>query len=101
MITAGIVAHFLKLNKVITVLAANISIPPMIPFILYGSYITGGVVLTGDLSFKLPEMSLEYIKTDLLQYIIGSCIFAVICGVIAMILSYLIMLICNRKPYHE
>src|SRR5690606_37082592 len=34
-------SHLLKLNKAIFILAAHISIPPMIPFIIYGSYRLG------------------------------------------------------------
>ena len=36
MIVAAAVAHWLRLNKAITLLASNISIPPVMPFILYG-----------------------------------------------------------------
>jgi len=39
--TALIVAHLLKLNKVVVGLTAQISVPPMIPFIIYGSVKTG------------------------------------------------------------
>ena len=38
MIVAGVLAHLMGLNKVITIVASNISIPPMIPFLLFGSY---------------------------------------------------------------
>jgi len=41
MLATLFLAHVLKLNKVIAIVAANISIPPMIPFLLYGSYLTG------------------------------------------------------------
>ena len=36
MLATLFLAHVLKLNKVIAIVAANISIPPMIPFLLYG-----------------------------------------------------------------
>jgi len=38
-------AYVLKLNKMIVITTANISIPPMIPFVLFFSYKTGGIVL--------------------------------------------------------
>ena len=97
MITAGFIAHLLKLNKVITVLSSNISLPPMMPFIIYGSYITGGVIVNGDLNFDLSHLSLESVKTDLLQYVIGSIAFAIVCGVIALVISYLMMLLFKRQ----
>src|SRR6184192_1573319 len=37
MLVAAAVAHFLRLNKAIALLASNISIPPVAPFILYAS----------------------------------------------------------------
>ena len=101
MIVAAFVAHLLKLNKVITLIASNISIPPMIPFILYGSYITGGLLLNGEVDFKLSEMSLDNIKEDLFQYVIGSVAFAFISGGAMFILSYLLMTIFKRKPKYE
>ena len=44
-LTAIALAHLFRLNKFIVIVAANISIPPMIPVILYLSYLTGGIVL--------------------------------------------------------
>jgi len=49
MITAIVLAHVFKLNKFIVIVAANISIVPMIPVILYLSYITGGFVMGKEL----------------------------------------------------
>ncbi len=45
-IALGLAIAF-KLNKIIVLAVSNISIPPMIPIILYLSYISGGMVL-GD-----------------------------------------------------
>ncbi|MCB0793350.1 MAG: DUF2062 domain-containing protein, partial [Flavobacteriales bacterium] len=41
-------AFFLKLNRVLVVAAANISIPPMIPFIVFGSYLSGAPFMAND-----------------------------------------------------
>lgn len=101
MISAGVAAHFLRLNKVIAVLWSNISIPPMIPFILYGSYLTGALFLEGELSLSLSDMTLSNLRRDLIQYIVGSFIFATFCGVITTVGSYLIMLIFRKEPAHE
>lgn len=101
MITAGIVAHFLKLNKVITVLSSNISIPPMIPFIIYGSYLMGGVFVDRSEGFEWSQMTLNSVKTDLWQYAVGSTVLAVVCGCIVFIVSYLMMLLFKRQNYAE
>lgn len=83
MITAALIAHLLGLNKVITLVASNISIPPMIPFILFGSYATGAWLLHKPFSLVLHEVTFETVKESLIQYLAGSMVFAVICGVTA------------------
>ncbi|MDD3875284.1 MAG: DUF2062 domain-containing protein [Bacteroidales bacterium] len=91
-------AHLFKLNKTAFFLAANISIPPLIPFVLYLSYVTGSFIL-GEGSWHFDfEMNLETIKTNLFQYLIGSITLAVMAGFFFGILSYLLFsLIKIRK----
>ena len=56
-------AHLFRLNKVIALVAANISIPPMIPLLLYGSYRTGCMVLGNPPDLHLGDLSLENVKS--------------------------------------
>jgi len=95
MVIAFASAHFLKLNKAIALVAANISLPPMIPFILYGSYRTGMLVL-GDSSDFL-DITFDALKQNLLLYLIGSFVFAAICAVASGIISYLLLNIFRKK----
>ncbi len=97
MILAAFVAHLLKLNKVITLISSNISVPPMIPFILYGSYFTGGLVLGKETSLSFDNITLENVSSDLLQYVLGAVLFAVLCSGIAFLLSYLSFTILRKK----
>lgn len=83
MIIAGVLAHFLKLNKVITIVASNISLPPMIPFLLFGSYATGGWILNRPVLLTLHEVTFETIRDSFIQYLAGSMVFAVLCGLLA------------------
>ncbi len=76
-------AHLFRLNKVIALVAANISIPPMIPLLLYGSYVTGCKVLGDPVNLHLNELSFENVKSVIEQYLIGSVIFAVVCSILA------------------
>jgi glycosyltransferase involved in cell wall biosynthesis len=82
MLIAVAIAIPLKLNKAVTLIAANISIPPFIPFILYFSFLTGALLLGGS---ALPELStdlsLEDIKKDLLQYYLGAVVFSIFAGI--------------------
>jgi glycosyltransferase involved in cell wall biosynthesis len=102
LLTALGLAHVFKLNKPIVGLAAQISIPPMIPLILFGSYYTGALILGNDVSllhFK-NEIDFAMIKQDVIQYIIGSFALATIAGIIATFISFFIISIFrkNLKP---
>lgn len=96
MIAAAALAHFLKLNKAVTLVASNISIPPMIPFILYGSYLTGCLILDVPSSLRPGDISLENTAAVLEQYIIGSFVLAAAAGVAAGMLSYVLLSIFRR-----
>ena len=101
MVVAVATAHLLRLNKVVALVSSNISIPPMIPFILYGSYVTGGVVLGRPLTLRLSEMSLERLGGDLLQYVVGGCVFGIVCACVVGLVAYAMMSLFKRKPAHE
>lgn len=101
MIFAGLSAHFLKLNKVIAIVFSNISVPPMIPFILYGSMVVGAWILNIDNVFSITSISFESIGLALWQYIVGSVVLAIISGIIVFVLAFLIMSLLKRKPCNE
>ncbi len=87
----GITLSFLfKLNKALFIIAANISIPPMIPLILFLSHLIGSIWM-GDnaeyLSFS-KEITLELVKNNLIQYILGACTLATTAGVIFGVATY-------------
>lgn len=90
-------AHLLRLNKVIAIVAANISIPPMIPFLLYGSYATGCKILGKPVNFHLNELSFENVKSVIAQYLVGSVIFAVVCSIVVGIVAFILLTACRRK----
>jgi glycosyltransferase involved in cell wall biosynthesis len=99
LITALAMAYLLKLNKFIVAVAANISIPPMIPLILYLSYITGGYVLSVDTHPAFSkDISLAWVENNLLQYVVGSAVFAVIASVFSGLLTFLLLKVFRRKP---
>jgi len=99
LITAIALAYLLRLNKVIVIVAANISIPPMIPLILYMSYVTGGYVLSihNHLVFS-NIINLNWIRNNLFQYILGSLVFAVIAAVFFGLITYTLLRVFRRKP---
>ena len=101
MIFAGVTAHFIGLNKFIAVVFSNISIPPMIPLILYASYWTGGQMLGHAGTLGLADISFQRVADSLVQYLIGSCCLAVVCGMAASVIGWSLMTLLKRRPVHE
>ena len=101
MVVAGLLAHFLRLNKVVAIVFSNVSIPPMIPFILYGSMAVGAWVLNVENIFSIDNISIETVGQSLSQYLVGSLVLAAISGVLVFLLSLMAMIICKRKRGNE
>lgn len=97
MISAGITAHLLKLNKVLTIAASNISMPPMLPFILLGSVVTGGLVMDNPTILTLDNISFESVSASFYQYLIGSILLAIGSGLAVGIIFYLTLKIFKRS----
>lgn len=93
LIIAIAVAIYLKLNKGLVILAANISLPPLIPFILFLSHYVGGFWFGENavtLSFE-KELTLEFFSDSLLQYILGASTLAIVSGLAMGMMSYLVL----------
>jgi uncharacterized protein (DUF2062 family) len=91
-------AHILKLNKTIFVLAANISIPPMIPLIIYLSCSIGASILHQPWTMPAwTKIGFQLIKQHLYIYLVGSCTLAVIAAVAGGLLCYILLNIFQLK----
>jgi len=96
-------SQYFKLNKAIVILAANISIPPMLPFILFGSYYTGALI-TGknlDLVHFTSDFNFKTVTQDLFQYIIGAIILAIVTGLITGLITLLLLKIFRKKKIQD
>lgn len=101
LVTAIFLAYLLKLNKVIVAIAANISIPPMIPIILYLSLKAGEWITQSNLNLSFTyDISIKSVKSLLYVYLTGSIFFAAISFMIAWLVSYCILAF-TRKPVTE
>jgi len=89
----------LKLNKAIALIAANISVPPIIPFIIYFSFLMGGLILGGS---AIPEFSSDLsfadIKDDLLQYYLGAVVLSIVFGLSTGIISWFLLEKWRKPP---
>ena len=92
-------AIILKMNKALVILAANISIPPMIPLIIFLSYKTGSYWM-GEKSAEVAfdkNTTLSAIGAHLQQYIYGSITLAIIAGLGSGLLTLLLLTVFKRK----
>ncbi len=103
MLVAIALAVLLRLNKALVLLSANISIPPMIPFIIFLSYKTGALWL-GDnaVPFDLnDEITLQSIHLNFIQYLYGSITLAFVAALAIGSVSYLVLLLVKKSPQHN
>lgn len=92
MVAVAAVAHLLKLNKVIALIFSNISIPPCIPFILWGSYAMGGLVTGSNKALpNLYDITIENVWSDTKQYLVGSTTLAIVAGIATLVVVYLLV----------
>jgi glycosyltransferase involved in cell wall biosynthesis len=96
-IALGIAIAF-RLNKIIVLAASNISIPPMIPIILYLSYISGGIVMGNGTGLGMDEgITFEFLTENLFQYVVGSVVFGAVLAGILGIITYVALLLFRKK----
>ena len=99
LIVAIALAFAFRLNKVLVILAANISIPPMIPLILFLSHLTGRIWM-GDraeyVSFS-KELTFETMSNSLVQYFLGAVTLACVAGVLFGGITYIGLKVFKRK----
>lgn len=99
LVTAIFLAILFKLNKPIVIIAANISIPPMIPLIIFLSFIMGGFWI-GDKAIDLSlrnNITLDSIKQNIQQYVYGSITLAIVAGVVFGLLTLALLKIFKKK----
>ena len=97
-------SHLMKLNKTIFIIAANISLPPMIPIIIYTSYKVGYFFVENpvDIIYSPDNFNLESIYNQVYQYLVGSSILAFFSGVVSLIISFPVFeIIMKGKSVHE
>jgi len=93
-VAAIFIAAIFRLNKAIVVIATNISFPPIIPMVLYISFLTGGFLLNKKSNILFSkQFDLVNIKDDLLQYYLGALVLAILTGVIFWLISYFLLLL--------
>jgi len=101
MLVALLLATLFKLNKALVLIAANISIPPMIPAIVFLSFMVGRFWVGHDATFLIfsKHLTQEAVQQNLLQYIYGSVTLAVAGGIIFGLVTYVLLSIFRKQKH--
>jgi uncharacterized protein (DUF2062 family) len=91
-------AHRWRLNMAITLVACNISLPPMVPFLLYAETALGHWLFTGELlTIALGEMTMVRAREFVGQWLVGSLVLAVVAAAMGVVVTYVIARLVRRK----
>lgn len=92
-------AVLLRLNKVLFIAAANISIPPMIPFVIYASLMMGQLVMLGEVDHSaIFSLTLDSVQDNLTQYLVGASLLAVAAFVVVFLVSFVLLKLFRKEP---
>jgi uncharacterized protein (DUF2062 family) len=81
----------------VAVVFSNISIPPMIPFILFGSYALGCKILGNPITLLFEEVNMESVMVNLWQYVIGAFALSMVVAICFFVLSFIILSIFRKR----
>lgn len=92
-------AVLFRMNKVLFIASANISIPPMIPLIIYFSLLTGQLFVQGNFEHsQLLDFSSAVVQNNIQQYFIGATVLAILSFIVGFIVSYLFLSAVRKNP---
>ncbi len=98
---AILIAYIFRLNKILVLLFSNISIPPLIPFILFISYYIGNFIIGGKKITFSKNIQLVDLQEVLFQYLIGSISLSIMLGSLFFILSFVLLNLMVKKNNNE
>ncbi|MBE9464071.1 DUF2062 domain-containing protein [Dyadobacter subterraneus] len=82
---------YFKMNKVLFLTAANISLPPLIPIIIFFSYKFGGLFYRNGVQLdSIKDLSLGSIHKNFVQYFLGGSLLALSAGFLAFGVSFIL-----------
>ena len=99
LVSAIFLAVLLRLNKGLVIVFANISIPPMIPLIIYASYQFGAFWMPANAHVisLTKTLSLSAIRYNFKQYLAGSISLAITAGLVTGLITYLLLQLFSKK----
>jgi len=94
MMAAFAVASYFKLNRALVLMVSNISIPPMIPLIVFVSFKVGAWFVKEPVFFEvINKVNSQSVYLQLKQYVIGSSLLAIFLGIIGFVSVWLSLVV--------
>ncbi|MDA3615215.1 DUF2062 domain-containing protein [Polluticaenibacter yanchengensis] len=91
-------AVLLRLNKALAFTFSNVSIPPMIPVVIWLSLKTGSLITGGQATLDFTEgVTIDMMKAHIVQYLVGSTVLAAFSGLLFGFVSYLLLSFFKRN----
>ena len=88
----------LKLNKAITVISTNFSIPPLIPLVIWASYELGGKIVASPTSISFDSgISLQMIRENLVQYLLGSFLLGILLAAVSGLMVFILLRLVRKR----
>ena len=79
-------------------MSSNVSFPPFIPFVIYGSLKMGSYFVSNETALILDSsVTLDDIQKNATQYIVGSLILASVSALFFGLVSYLLLTAFTKK----
>jgi uncharacterized protein (DUF2062 family) len=98
LVAAIFLSILFRLNKALVIIAANISIPPMIPLIIFLSYKAGGYwIKDKPATIEYSTLSLKSIGNNFEQYLYGSITLAIVAGIVFGLFTFVFLKLLKRR----
>ncbi len=91
-------AIFFKLNKIIVGLTAQISVPPMIPVVLYTSVKTGEYILNKKVNLDLSKLLSSETLNNVYVYYVGATVLSIVAGIVGFLVTWVLLKLFGYKP---
>ena len=87
-----------RLNKALSFAFSNISFPPMIPFIIFGSLEIGSFFVGNTKPLRFDNsITFDVVKSNLTQYLVGSFVLATVAAIVFGVGSYLLLSLTKKS----
>ncbi len=92
----AVISFIFRLNYIVLLIGTQISIPPLMPILIYTSVLLGHIVLGQEMLFSADDISLAFAQEKLGVWLLGSSILGGALATLTFIISYFITKKINK-----